>query len=115
MYVYGIVLGFAFILGFVVCYFVQLSIKAYIQEREKKNEGYHVESPVPLCPNGGIYPKGMRIGQLPVTNIYNAYSRKSNGHEGFRKLEEALPKAPVPICQCGGTVPLIKKFNSQKK
>lgn len=36
-------------------------------------ENYHVKSPVPICPCGGIYPKGMRIGQLPVTNIYNAY------------------------------------------
>ena len=36
-------------------------------------ENYYVKSPVPICPCGGIYPKGMRIGQLPVTNIYNAY------------------------------------------
>ena len=36
-------------------------------------ENYHVKSPVPICPCGGIYPKGMRIGLLPVTNIYNSY------------------------------------------
>ena len=37
---------------------------------------------------------------------------EDEGYEGFKKLDGKLPKAPVPICQCGGTVPLTRKFKS---
>ena len=45
--------------------------------------------------------------------IDKSQEKNDERYEGFKKLDGKLPKAPVPICQCGGTVPLTRKFKSK--
>ena len=55
---------------------------------------------------------GFILGCVFFFSFIGFDKKNDEGYEGFKKLDGKLPKAPVPICQCGGTVPLTRKFKS---